>query len=157
LDEGENPNTSPTRYIMVIDPTDNETAVGLLFAHKLCDPVETSICYVGDFSDDANDLVRSEAVLKVKTAMELGQTVILVNSGPIHSCFYDVFNRHFTLLSIGQDEENNHAKRAGKGAQQIITELNEGNEYLPPPFSPPSLSPFLPPFSFFDREIQMQK
>jgi hypothetical protein len=85
---------------MVIDPTDNETAIGLLFSHNLCNPQNTEICYVGDFADDANDLVRSEAVLKVKTAMELGQTVILVNSGPIHSCFYDVFNRHFTLLSV---------------------------------------------------------
>jgi hypothetical protein len=86
---------------MLIDPTDNETAVGLLFSHNLCDSATTEICYVGDFVDDANDLVRSEAVLKVKTAMELGHTVILVNSGPIHSCFYDVFNRHFTLLSVG--------------------------------------------------------
>jgi hypothetical protein len=111
LEPGENPNTAPTRYILVIDPTDNETAVGLLFAHDLCDPAHTSICYVGDFADDTNDLVRSEAVLKVKTAMELGHTVILVNSAPIHSCFYDVFNRHFSVLSVESSEaEQDHAK-----------------------------------------------
>jgi hypothetical protein len=65
LEEGENPNTSPSRYVMVIDPTDNETAVGLLFSLGICDKTKTRICYVGDFAEDANDLVRSEVVLQV--------------------------------------------------------------------------------------------
>ncbi len=50
---------------MVIDPTDNETAVSLLFSMRICDKERTKICYVGDFADDANDLARSEVVLKV--------------------------------------------------------------------------------------------
>lgn len=50
---------------MMIDPTDNETAVGLLFSLGICDKERTKICYVGDFADDANDLVRSEVVLQV--------------------------------------------------------------------------------------------
>lgn len=66
LEDGENPNTSPSRYVMVIDPTDNETAVGLLFSLGICDRATTKICYVGDFSDDANDLVRSDVVLQVQ-------------------------------------------------------------------------------------------
>ena len=65
LEDGENPNTSPSRYVMVIDPTDNETAVGLLFSLGICDRATTRICYVGDFSDDANDLARSDVVLQV--------------------------------------------------------------------------------------------
>lgn len=36
--------------------------------------------------------------------MEIGETVILVNSAPIHSCFYDVFNKHFAVIAIGSDE-----------------------------------------------------
>jgi hypothetical protein len=37
--------------------------------------------------------------------MELGETVILVNSTPIHSCFYDVFNRHFAVIAIGSMDD----------------------------------------------------
>ena len=37
--------------------------------------------------------------------MELGETVILVNSAPIHSCFYDVFNRHFAVIAIGSMDD----------------------------------------------------
>lgn len=51
---------------MIIDPTDSETAVGLLFSTGICDKANTRICYVGDFSEDANDLVRSEVVLQVR-------------------------------------------------------------------------------------------
>ena len=37
--------------------------------------------------------------------MEMGETVVLVNSAPIHSCFYDVFNRHFAVIAIGSLDE----------------------------------------------------
>jgi len=37
--------------------------------------------------------------------MEVGETVILVNSAPIHSCFYDVFNRHFAVIAIGSVDD----------------------------------------------------
>jgi hypothetical protein len=37
--------------------------------------------------------------------MELGDTVVLINSAPIHSCFYDVFNRHFAMIAIGSVDE----------------------------------------------------
>lgn len=36
--------------------------------------------------------------------MEIGETVVLVNSAPIHSCFYDVFNKHFAVIAIGTEE-----------------------------------------------------
>lgn len=49
--------------------------------------------------------------MQVKTAMEVGETVILVNSAPIHSCFYDVFNRHFAVIAIGSVDDKKDEKR----------------------------------------------
>ncbi len=115
---GENPNTAAFRYILLIDPTDTEAAVSLMYSLSIqlqalsftlldiCDPKKIEVCCVGDFAKDTNELSRSEVVLKVKTAMALGKTVILINSPPIQSSFYDVFNRHFAMLP----EEKNEGK-----------------------------------------------
>lgn len=103
LERGENPNTSPMRHVLIIDHTQNEASVDLLFSHGLCDSADTVLCRVGDFPCDACDAVRNEIVLRVKNAMERGQTVVLVNSGPVQSCFYDVLNQHYSLLAVGDD------------------------------------------------------
>jgi hypothetical protein len=103
LERGQNPNTSPMRHVLVIDHTLNEASVDILFSHNLCDSENTLVCRVGDFPCDSNESVRNEAVLRVKEAMEKGQTVVLINSGPIQSCFYDVLNQHYSLLAVGDD------------------------------------------------------
>jgi hypothetical protein len=86
---------------MVIDPTDNETAIWLLFSLGICDRKHTQICYVADFVVDAVDVAQSEVILKVKHAMEVGETVIMINSKSINHCFYDVFNCYYTILATG--------------------------------------------------------
>lgn len=42
--------------------------------------------------------------------MAAGETVVLINSGPIRSSFYDVFNRHFAMLAVDNDNNNNENK-----------------------------------------------
>lgn len=109
VEYGENPNTSPYRHILLIDPTENETAVDLLFSHELCDSATTVVCSVGDFAQDKNtsspfDFHQCDAVLRVKSAMEQGNVVVLVNSGDVQSYFYDILNQLFTLLAVGPDD-----------------------------------------------------
>ena len=65
------PYVPSSRHMMLIDPTDNETSLCLLFALGICDRQHTQICDVSDFVDDALDAVRSEAILKIKHAMEV--------------------------------------------------------------------------------------
>ncbi|KAH3765624.1 AAA+ ATPase [Pelomyxa schiedti] len=98
LTDADDPNTAPFRYIMLLDPTENEVAVSLLFDLGLCDRNQTSVCYIGDFRDDSDQRVKAAVVEKVKVAMEKGETIVLVNSASIHSSFYDVFNRHYTIM-----------------------------------------------------------
>lgn len=99
LRENENPNTSAFRYVMIFDPTDSRSSVSLLSSLNLVPSKNLVVCTLGEFSQDNSDSARSSAVLKVKDAMANGKTVILINSDPIRSSFYDVFNRHFSSLT----------------------------------------------------------
>ncbi|KAJ1562914.1 hypothetical protein HK096_002079 [Nowakowskiella sp. JEL0078] len=103
FDNDSDPNTSPFRYIMLLDPTLNNTAVSLF--QKLISGIRDSqklrIVTVGDFPADVNDLEHSSVVIDVKEAMSRGDTVLLVNSGPVRTNFYDAFNRYFTVY-IGE-------------------------------------------------------
>ncbi|KAH3763811.1 AAA+ ATPase [Pelomyxa schiedti] len=98
LTDADDPNTAPFRYIMLLDPTDNEVAVSLLFDLGLCDHNQTSVCCIGDFRDDSDLRAKAAVVKKVKVAMEKGETIVLVNSASILSSFYDIFNRHYTIM-----------------------------------------------------------
>ena len=59
---------------------------------------QTVIVTLSDFADDASDLVRSEAVAKIKTAAEMGHTVLLTNAAPISSSIFDLLNKHYTSI-----------------------------------------------------------
>lgn len=102
VEQGENPNTSPYRHILIIDPTQNETAVDLLFSLGLCDSASTVVCSVGDFSQDSSSSL--DAILRLKGAMEQGLIVVLINSGAVQLCLYDILNHLYTLLAVGQDD-----------------------------------------------------
>lgn len=93
---------------MVIDPTDNETSISLLFSLGICERRNTHICAVADFPDDKVDLVQCSVILQIKQAMEKGSTVILVNSSTINHCFSDIFNCYYTILSNRSNEYLNH-------------------------------------------------
>lgn len=112
LEEDDNPNTAPFRYVMIIDPTNSEAGLKSLFdrstfhcfqchrfnkTHDLfsevCDATNTMVVRLGDFPNDAQEAVRAEAVLQVKTAMEEGLTCIVINGSAILASFYDALNR----------------------------------------------------------------
>ncbi len=72
--------------------------------------------------------------------MEIGETVILVNSSPIHSSFYDVFNKHFTVIATGtvdddkakrEDLEENFEEHDGKGKQKYLVHIKQNIRFDP--------------------------
>lgn len=65
------PHIPSSRHLMLIDPSDNETSLSFLFSLGICDRQQTQICDISDFIDDALDVVQSEAILKIKHAMEV--------------------------------------------------------------------------------------
>ncbi len=141
LDPTSNPNTAAFRYIMIVDPTENESSLALLkvdpfllpllflfcisffflcflsFIHSssklyaylynylkelgLC----KSIVRVGDFPQDNTSESLANVVRSVRTEMAQGSSLILVNSSIIDGCFYDVFNRYFTVTTTPEGKK----------------------------------------------------
>eukprot|EP00047_Mylnosiga_fluctuans_P001195 m.218044 g.218044 ORF g.218044 m.218044 type:complete len:3593 (-) comp10156_c0_seq3:222-11000(-) len=102
---GENPSHSAFRHILLIDPTNCQAAAEILFsgAVPLHDGRKTVVCTVSDFVEDANERERSQRVSEIKAAMQRGDRVVMINASSIYSSFYDVFNKHFSAVSKGDD------------------------------------------------------
>ena len=91
------------RYLMLIDPSEDNTAVSL-FYKWLCSPVNGCLYFngrecvevsIGDFELDKSDEEIILAVRSVMMAMQEGKTVVFINSHLINGCFYELFNRYF--------------------------------------------------------------
>lgn len=97
-DPNENPNTSSFRYIMIIDPSENESSISLLRDFDIC----KNVIRVHDFIEDNNDESIANIISKIKDAMAMGSTILLTNSSSIDTCFYDVYNRYFTPITTSE-------------------------------------------------------
>eukprot|EP01080_Neovahlkampfia_damariscottae_P009915 gene9915-2237_t len=92
--ESSDPNQSSFRYTLLIDDGNVETSLRLLTSENILEN-DYEICSVSDFPNDDNLFSKSQEISKIKLAMEIGKTLILINSDSINTNFYDVFNRHF--------------------------------------------------------------
>ncbi|CAF4870393.1 unnamed protein product [Rotaria sp. Silwood1] len=90
------------RYKLIIDESDDESAVRLLFQTGIIDPHQTIVFRMSDFSDDINNELRNVEMLStIKLCMETGKTILMVNTGRIHGSLYDVFNQNFSIMATG--------------------------------------------------------
>ncbi|EGG20336.1 hypothetical protein DFA_07460 [Cavenderia fasciculata] len=94
LQPTEDPGTCPFRYIMLIDPTENESS--LMVLKEL--GIKHKVIRVGGFENDTQTSSLIDVVSQIKNEMSEGETVVLVNTQSIDACFYDVFNRYFTKM-----------------------------------------------------------
>lgn len=121
--EDEDPNHSAFRHIMVVDKTDTECSISLLFEMKLLNPETTDICHLADFDDDGHERQKIELAAKIKHAVEQGRTVILSNAQSVYSAFYDLFNKHYSSVRVksgksvaegGQDQSTDDESPASR-------------------------------------------
>lgn len=111
VEEGDDPNTSAFRHILLLDPTDVEVSVGVLFELGLLpDRASTCVVTLSEYAADSSDLQRSQAVASIKAAAELGQTVLLTNPGLIASSIFDLLNKHYLKLTTMDDQRVPHTK-----------------------------------------------
>ena len=109
VEPGEDPNTAAFRHILLLDPTDVEVSIGVLFELGLIkDRTSTIAVTLSEFSADSTDLQRSQAVAAIKTAAERGQTVFLTNPSAIASSIFDLLNKHYLKLTIMDEHRVAH-------------------------------------------------
>ena len=102
LIDGSDPTSAHCRYTLVVDPTDCEAAVDLMFALKLLDHSLTVVVSLSNFPEDASPTMTTAALAQIMKCIEDGKTLLLVNSAPLQSALYDVINRHYAI-SIKED------------------------------------------------------
>ncbi|CAF1573843.1 unnamed protein product [Rotaria sp. Silwood1] len=90
------------RYKLIIDESEDESAVHLLFQSGLLssDPKRTTVFRMSDFAEDINNELRNTEILSnIKLCMETGKTILMVNTERIHGSLYDVFNQNFSIMA----------------------------------------------------------
>jgi hypothetical protein len=97
-DEGADPNNSHFRHLLLLDRTESNSAVSLLFDHNLLRREQTEVISMSDFSLDDNDVKRSETAARIKSAVEHGKIIVLVNCSRVFSALYDLFNKHYSSM-----------------------------------------------------------
>jgi hypothetical protein len=92
------------RYKLIIDESEDESAVRLLFQTGILDsnPNQTTVFRMSDFPEDIDNELRNVEILStIKLCMETGRTILMVNTGRIHGALYDVFNQNFSIMATG--------------------------------------------------------
>ena len=92
------------RYKLIIDESEDESAVRLLFQTGILDSNsnQTTVFRMSDFPEDIDNELRNVAILStIKLCMETGKTILMVNTSRIHGALYDVFNQNFSIMATG--------------------------------------------------------
>ena len=114
------------RYKLIIDESDDESAVRLLLHTGIldADPNQTRIFRMSDFAEDAENELRNVEILSdIKLCMETGKTIVMVNTGRIHGSLYDVFNQNFSIMAT--DESRKIFSKVAIGPKTIDVVVHE--------------------------------
>jgi hypothetical protein len=134
------------RYKLIIDESEDESAVRLLFQTGILDsnPNQTTVFRMSDFPEDIDNELRSVEILStIKLCMETGKTVLMVNTGRIHGSLYDVFNQNFSIMATGDTRKIFSKVAIGpktvdvvvhEDFQCIVHVKRSEFERIPPPF-----------------------
>ena len=156
LADGTDPTSAHCRYALVVDPTDCESAVDLLFALKLLDPSTTKIVSLSDFPEDASPTMTTAALAQIKKCIEEGETLLLVNSAPLQSALYDVINRHYAV-SVRDDGRTDAFANIPLGSFSSLVRVHESFRlivHVPISQLPKTPLPFLNRFEKYTLSVR---
>ena len=85
------------RYKLVIDTSDDDSMVRLLFKYNVLDQSSTRTFTCSSFPGDG-EIQRVHVISAIKHAILEGRTVIFRQTDDINESFYDLFNQHFRRI-----------------------------------------------------------
>lgn len=86
------------RYLLVLDDTDDDSAVRLLSQCGVVDLATTRVQVLSDFEEDRTERYQTLVVKSIKDAMRKPGTLVLMHASAIHGSLYDLLNQHFTPI-----------------------------------------------------------
>ncbi|KAF2070684.1 hypothetical protein CYY_007999 [Polysphondylium violaceum] len=121
MNDDQHSSTLTFRYIMCIDPSENESSLQILKEIG----IEHKVIRVGGFENDKSEESLVQVVSEIKSLMATPTTVVLVNTEAIDACFYEVFNRYFLLMpSDEKDSKKNFMANISFGTHSIYCKVH---------------------------------
>jgi len=85
------------RYMLIIDPSEDNSAIHLLFTFGDLDWKNTRVYVCSSFPGDS-DLQNINTIAGVKHSAIQGHTILMSQTDSIHESFYDLFNQRFRRI-----------------------------------------------------------
>ena len=93
----QNPIENEVRYKLIIDPSEDESVVRLLFSFGVLNREATRVFVCSSFSGD-RELQNIQNIAAIRHSAVEGLTVVMSQSEGIHESFYDLFNQRFRRI-----------------------------------------------------------
>lgn len=90
------------RYKLIIDPSEDDSLVRLLFSFDILKRNNTRVFVCSDFPGDSQ-LQKIDTIAAIRHSAMQGHTVIMSQTDDIHESFYDLFNQHFRRVDHPED------------------------------------------------------
>eukprot|EP00118_Oscarella_pearsei_P018100 m.183495 g.183495 ORF g.183495 m.183495 type:complete len:3839 (+) comp39307_c0_seq2:3960-15476(+) len=91
--------TLSPRFVMLIDPTSDSSAIKLLFHTGFLSQKDCRIFHLSNYPGDCSSLHDAKVLSNVRYAIESPCTAVLVNTGRIHGSLYDLLNQTYRFIS----------------------------------------------------------
>lgn len=85
------------RYKLIIDPSEDDSVVRLLFSFGILERNNTRMFVCSDFPGDGQ-LQKIDTIAAIRHSAMQGHTVIMSQTDDIHESFYDLFNQRFRRI-----------------------------------------------------------
>ena len=123
------------RFKMIIDPTDDHSAIRLLQQVGLLDPERSQIFCMSELPEDTSDLHAAETISSIRFALEKPVTAVLVNTSRIHGSLYDLLNQSYRVMARSSSS-NDSGGDTHQGSQQAYANIAMGSVTYPCPVDP---------------------
>jgi hypothetical protein len=84
------------RYKLIIDNSEDDSAVRYLFACGMLEKEKTQMFACSDFPEES--CMHINTIAKIIHAVEKGNTILMFQTDKIHESFYELFNQRFLIL-----------------------------------------------------------
>jgi hemicentin len=90
------------RYKLLIDPSEDDSLIRLLFSFDVLERQKTRILMCSDFSENVQ-IQKINTIAAIRHSAIQGHTVVMSQTDDIHESFYDLFNQRFRRIDDLKD------------------------------------------------------
>ena len=94
---GQDLTENEVRYKLIIDPSEDDSLVRVLFSIHVMDRKSTHLFACSNFAEDSQ-VQKIDTIAAIRHSVTKGHTVVMIQTDDIHESFYDLFNQRFRRI-----------------------------------------------------------